>query len=101
MSDQENKDVEILKQLIENMDYSAMTDFVTKKSHKELMRLRQIYKIKFGTDLMPELKINLPGIYKKTMLALFTDPVEYDIDTIYKCLKSDTSKNEIRFRRTN
>ena len=95
MSDQENKDVEILKQLIENMDYSAMTDIVTKKSHKELMRLRQIYKIKFGTDLMPELKINLPGIYKKTMLALFTDPVEYDIDTIYKCLKSDTSKNEI------
>ena len=95
MSDQENKDVEILKQLIKNMDYSAMTDFVTKKSHKELMKLRQIYKIKFGTDLMPELKINLPGIYKKTMLALFTDPVEYDIDTIYKCLKSDTSKNEI------
>ena len=95
MSDQENKDVEILKQLIENMDYSAMTDFVTKKSHKELMKLRQIYEIKFGTDLMPELKINLPGIYKKTMLALFTDPVEYDIDTIYKCLKSDTSKNEI------
>ena len=95
MSDHDSKDVEDLKKLIENMDYSAMTDFVTKKSHKELMKLRQIYKIKFGIDLMPELKSNLPGIYKKTVLALFTDPVEYDIDTIYKCMKSDTSKNEL------
>ena len=95
MSDHDSKDVEDLKKLIENMDYSGMTNFVTKRSHKELMKLRQIYKIKFGIDLMPELKSNLPGIYKKTVLALFTDPVEYDIDTIYKCMKSDTSKNEM------
>ena len=95
MSDHDSKDVEDLKKLIENMDYSGMTNFVTKRSHKELMKLRQIYKIKFGIDLMPELKSNLPGIYKKTVLALFTDPVEYDIDTIYKCMKSDTSKNEL------
>ena len=95
MSDHDSKDVEDLKKLIENMDYSGMTNFITKRSHKELMKLRQIYKIKFGIDLMPELKSNLPGIYKKTVLALFTDPVEYDIDTIYKCMKSDTSKNEL------
>jgi len=95
MSDHDSKDVEDLKKLIENMDYSGMTNFVTKRNHKELMKLRQIYKIKFGIDLMPELKSNLPGIYKKTVLALFTDPVEYDIDTIYKCMKSDTSKNEM------
>ena len=95
MSDHDSKDVEDLKKLIENMDYSGMTNFITKRSHKELMKLRQIYKIKFGIDLMPELKSNLPGIYKKTVLALFTDPVEYDIDTIYKCMKSDTSKNEM------
>ena len=95
MSDHDSKDVEDLKKLIENMDYSGMTNFVTKRSHKELMKLRQIYKIKFGIDLMPELKSNLPGIYKKTVLALFTDPVEYDIDTINKCMKSDTSKNEM------
>ena len=95
MSDHDSKDVEDLKKLIENMDYSGMTNFVTKRRHKELMKLRQIYKIKFGIDLMPELKSNLPGIYKKTVLALFTDPVEYDIDTIYKCMKSDTSKNEM------
>ena len=30
------------KKLIENMDYSGMTNFVTKRSHKELMKLRQI-----------------------------------------------------------
>ena len=93
MEVQDNKDVSDLKQIIGNVDYSAITEFVTGKSHKERMKLRQIYKTKYGEDLMSELKTNLSGIYKKIMLALFTDPVEYDIDSIYKCIKADDSKN--------
>ena len=90
---QENKDVEDLKQLIENADYSSMTDFITRKTHKERMRLRQIYKQKFDKDLMSDLKSSFAGIYLKIILGLFTDPVEFDIDYIYKCLKEDTSYN--------
>ena len=93
MEVEENKDVEDLKKLIENLDYSAMTDFVTRKSHKERMKLRQIYKIKYGEDLMTEFKSNLSGVYKKIILALFTDPVEFDIDSIYHSIKTDGSKN--------
>jgi hypothetical protein len=93
MEDQDNKDVENLKQLIDSVNYESLTKFVTSKSHKQRMKLRQIYKTKYGEDLMSELKTNLSGIYKKIMLALFTDPVEYDIDSIYKCIKADASKN--------
>ena len=93
MEIQENKDVEDLKQLIENADYSSMTDFITRKTHKERMRLRQIYKQKFDKDLMSDLKSSFAGIYLKIILGLFTDPVEFDIDYIYKCLKEDTSYN--------
>ena len=93
MEIQENKDVEDLKQLIENADYSSMTDFITRKTHKERMRLRQIYKQKFDKDLMSDLKSSFAGIYLKIILGLFTDPVEFDIDYIYKCLKEDASYN--------
>ena len=93
MEDQDNKDVENLKQLIDSVNYESLTKFVTSKSHKQRMKLRQIYKTKYGEDLMSELKTNLSGIYKKIMLALFKDPVEYDIDSIYKCIKADASKN--------
>ena len=93
MEIQENKDVEDLKQLIENADYSSMTDFITRKTHKERMRLRQVYKQKFDKDLMSDLKSSFAGIYLKIILGLFTDPVEFDIDYIYKCLKEETSYN--------
>ena len=93
MEIQENKDVEDLKQLIENADYSSMTDFITRKTHKERMRLRQVYKQKFDKDLMSDLKSSFAGIYLKIILGLFTDPVEFDIDYIYKCLKENTSYN--------
>jgi len=95
MEIQEDKDVEDLKQLIENADYSSMTDFTTRKSHKERMKLRQIYKQKFEKDLMTDLKSSFAGIYLKIILGLFTDPVEFDIDYIYKSLKEDASYNII------
>jgi hypothetical protein len=93
MEAQDNKDVEDLKQLINSVDYESLTKFVISKNHKERMKLRQIYKTKYEVDLMSELKTNFSGIYKKIMLALFTDPVEYDIDSIYKCIKANASKN--------
>ena len=95
MDPQINKDVEDLKQLLKNEDYSSMNDFISSKSHKERMKLRQIYKQKYGDDLMSDLKSDFAGIYQKIILALFTDPLEYDIDSIYKFIKTGVSENII------
>ena len=36
---------------------------------------------------MDDLQSDLSGNYRKTMLALFTDPIEYDVDSLYYAMK--------------
>ena len=95
MDDSENKDTEQLKLLLEKGDYFDLTELVTKKTHKQRMKLRQLYSSKYKIDLMTDLKSDLSGLYKKIMLALFTDPVEYDVDSIYYSIKNGYSPNTL------
>ena len=93
MDDSENKEAEALKNLLEKGEFSDITELISKKTQKQRMKLRQTYKKNYEVDLMTDLKSNLAGLYKKIVLALFTDPVEYDVDLIYNSLKNDDSKN--------
>ena len=93
MDNSDDKEVEILKNLLEKGEFSDITELISKKTQKQRMKLRQTYKKNYEVDLMTDLKSNLAGLYKKIVLALFTDPVEYDVDLIYNSLKSDDSKN--------
>ena len=93
MDNSENKEAEILKNLLEKGEFSDITELISKKTQKQRMKLRQTYKKNYEVDLMTDLKSNLAGLYKKIVLALFTDPVEYDVDLIYNSLKNDDSKN--------
>lgn len=93
MDNSDNKEAEILKNLLEKGEFSDITELISKKTQKQRMKLRQTYKKNYEVDLMTDLKSNLAGLYKKIVLALFTDPVEYDVDLIYNSLKNDDSKN--------
>ena len=93
MDNSDDKEVEILKNLLEKGEFSDLTELISKKTQKQRMKLRQTYKKNYEVDLMTDLKSNLAGLYKKIVLALFTDPVEYDVDLIYNSLKNDDSKN--------
>jgi annexin A7/11 len=93
MDNSDDKEVEILKNLLEKGEFSDITELISKKTQKQRMKLRQTYKKNYEVDLMTDLKSNLAGLYKKIVLALFTDPVEYDVDLIYNSLKNDDSKN--------
>ena len=93
MDNSDDKEVEILKNLLEKGEFSDLTELISKKTQKQRMKLRQTYKKNNEVDLMTDLKSNLAGLYKKIVLALFTDPVEYDVDLIYNSLKNDDSKN--------
>ena len=88
-----NKYIEDAKQIKEalndsSIDEKALINIVTKRTHKERMKIRRAYKESFNRDLMSDLNSELYSNFKLTMLALFTDPVEYDVDSIYKSLKS-------------
>ena len=93
MDNSDDKEAEILKNLLEKGEFSDITELISKKTQKQRMKLRQTYKKNNEVDLMTDLKSNLAGLYKKIVLALFTDPVEYDVDLIYNSLKNDDSKN--------
>ena len=68
-------------------DDKILIDITGKRTHKERMKIRQAYKTMYGRDLMDDLSSDLSGNYKKAMLALFTDPIEYDTDSLYEAMK--------------
>ena len=89
MDSQENKDAEALRKAMQGLgtDDKTLIEIAGKRTHKQRMKIRQAYKILFGRELMDDLQSDLSGNYRKTMLALFTDPIEYDVDSLYYAMK--------------
>jgi len=89
MDSQESKDAEIIRKAMQGLgtDDKALIEITGKRTHKERMKIRQEYKRMYGRDLMEDLNSELNGHYKKTMLALFTDPIEYDAESLHNAIK--------------
>jgi hypothetical protein len=89
MNSQEKKDAEVMRKAMagNGTDEKSLINIAGNRTHKERMKIRHQYKAMFGKDLMSDLSSDLSGNFKKLMLALFTDPVEYDADSIYKAVK--------------
>ena len=89
MNSQEKKDSEEIRKILEGKkaDEKSLINIAGNRTHRERIKIRYEYKAMFGKDLMSDLNSKLYGNYSKTMLALFTDPVEFDVDSIYKAIK--------------
>ena len=89
MKSQEEKDAETMRNAMQGFgtDEKALINIAGSRTHKDRMKIRHKYKSMFGRDLMSDLKSDLSGNFRTTMLALFTDPVEYDVDSIHKAIK--------------
>ena len=96
MNSREKKDAEIMRKAMEGSgtDEKSLINIAGKRTHKERMKIRHAYKAIFGRDLMSDLISDLSGDFKKLMLALFTDPVEYDADCIYRAIKGAGTDEE-------
>ena len=96
MNQREKKDAEIMRKAMEGngTDEKSLINIAGKRTHKERMKIRHAYKAMFGKDLMSDLISDLSGDFKKLMLALFTDPVEYDADCIYRAIKGAGTDEE-------
>ena len=90
MITQKVKDVKSINEAIKGsqIDNDKLINIVGKRTHKDRMEIRSEYKRQFNSDLMSEFINHLNGDYKMAMLAIFTDPVEYDADSIYKAIKN-------------
>ena len=89
MDSQENKDADALRNAMKGIgtDDKTLIDITGNRTHKQRMKIRQAYKSSYGRDLLADLKSECSGDYKDIMMALYTDPIEYDVDSIYNAIK--------------
>ena len=89
MDAQENQDADTLRNAMKGLgtDDKTLIDITGNRTHKQRMKIKQVYKSSYGRDLLDDLKSELSGDYKNIMMALYTDLIEYDVDSIYNAIK--------------
>ncbi len=68
-------------------DEEALIKIVANRTNQQRMQIKEAYKTAFGRDLVADLKSELRGKLEDAMVALFTEPIEYDCDSLKKAMK--------------
>ena len=97
MNSQNEKDIKAINKIINKdpIDEKALIHIIAKRTHKERIQIRKAYRNFYNRDLMKDfIQSKLDYNLKYTVLALFTDPVEFDVDSIYNSLNSNNIDND-------
>ena len=62
-------------------------DICVHRTNAQRLEIAKAYKSAYGRDLIADLKSELHGKLEDGMVALFTDPIEYDADELRKAMK--------------
>lgn len=89
MQDKLSKNCTELRNAMEGAgtDEKTLIRITVENSHKDRLKIRDHYKSLYGRDFMKDLKSELSGDFRTLMNGLYTDPVEYDADCLYKAIK--------------
>ena len=68
-------------------DEKAIIDICVGRTNAQRLEIVKAYKASYGRDLLADLKSELHGKFEDAMIALFTDPIEYDADELRKAMK--------------
>ena len=68
-------------------DEDAIIRIVAHRTNPQRMLMIQSFRRQFNKDLVKELKSELSGNLEDAIVALFTDPCEYDAIQLYKAMK--------------
>ena len=68
-------------------DKKPITDICVHRTNAQRLEIVKAYKASYGRDLIADLKSELHGKYEDAIIALFTDPIEYDADELRKAMK--------------
>ena len=82
-------DAEALRKAMKGFgtDEDALIKIVANRTNAQRMQIKDKYKQMFGRDLISDLKSELRGKLEDAMVALFTDPIEYDCDSLKRAMK--------------
>ena len=82
-------DADALKKAFKGMgcDKKAVIDITVNRTFAERLQIKDAFKSTYGQDLIKELKSELHGHLEDAVVALFTDPIEYDADELRAAMK--------------
>ena len=84
-----------LESALKSKDENTITDLTISHTTKELLSLRQSYISKFGRDLIDDIENYTKGDLCTILSSLYKDPVEFDIDLLYKAMKGIGTNDDI------
>ena len=81
-------DLEALKKAIEGLgtDQDTLIKIIANKTLSERLKIKEEWKVKYGTDIISDLEKELNGKMKEATIALFSDPIDYDCDSLRNAL---------------
>jgi len=68
-------------------DEDALIEVIAGTTNYDRQELKKYYKSSFGRDLVEDLDSELSSNFKKVVLALFMDPIDYDVHELYYAMK--------------
>ena len=68
-------------------DEDAIIKIVANRTNGQRQKIKESFKNQFNRDLIKDLKSELRGKLEDAMIALFTEPIEYDCDQLKKAMK--------------
>ena len=82
-------DADALKKAFKGIgcDKKTIVDIVVNRTNAQRLQIKEAYKASYGRDLMKDLKSELHNHLEDAVLALFTDPIEYDADELRAAMK--------------
>ena len=82
-------DAEALRKAMEGFgtDEAALIKICANRTNAQRQAIKHAYKSFYGRDLIADLKSELHGKFEDAMVALFTEPIEYDCDQLREAMK--------------
>ena len=68
-------------------DEATLIKICANRTNAQRLQIKDQYKASYGRDLIADLKSELHGKFEDAMIALFTDPIEYDADELRAAMK--------------
>ena len=67
-------------------DEESLIRITTSFNNKERLKIKKIYKKKYNKDLINHLKSETSGKFEDALIALYSEPVEYDAECLNKAM---------------
>ena len=84
-----SSDVETLRKAMEGFgtDEATLIKVIANRTNRQRQQIKAQYKATYGRDLIEDLKKETHGKLEDAFVALFTDPIEYDADSLRGAMK--------------